>query len=52
MEGEQYTNNINATDICLTTLDYPGLRVNLFLKSYKIPSMDSGYPGNAEDGKD
>ena len=37
MEGEQSTNNINATYMCLTTLDYPGFRVNLFLNSYKMP---------------
>ena len=37
MEDERSTTKINATDVCLRTLDFPGLRVNLVLKSEKMP---------------
>ena len=36
MEGEQFITNINAIYVCLTTLNYPGLRVNLVLNSEKF----------------
>ena len=51
-EGEQSTTKINTTEVCFPTLDQPGLRFNLFIKSYKIPPMANVYPGILKDGKD
>ena len=48
MEGERFTTNINATYVCLTTLDKPGLIVKLVLKYDKIPQMENRYPGTAD----
>ena len=52
MEGKISTTMINATDVCLPTLDKSGLRFNLVLNSDKMPPMDNRYPGTAEDRKD
>ena len=35
IEDERYNINISAADVCLPTLSYPGLGVNLVLKSDK-----------------
>ena len=39
MEGERSATKINATYVCFLTLDEPGLRVNLVLKSDKMPLL-------------
>ena len=52
MEGERSTTKINSTYVCLPTQYQIGLRVNLVLKSEKMPPMDNGYTGTAEDRKD
>ena len=48
MECDKSNTNINATSVCFSALDYPGLSVNLVIKSKKMSPTANGYQGNAE----
>ena len=52
MEGKRSTTKINYTDVCFPTLDWTWLRVNLVIKSDKMPSIVNIYLSNAKDRKE
>ena len=48
MEGWGFTTKTNAIDVYFSTLDYPGLSVNLVLKSEKMSPMVNSFPATLE----